>query len=66
MDSTGWWGEGLDGEWIGNLKGGCIQLLRRGNTKPGKLDTFYWARAADDPTCTQGDTDNGVICEMKI
>ena len=51
---------------MGNLKGGCIQLLRRGNTKPGKLDTFYWARAADNPTCTQGDSDNGVICEMKI
>jgi len=66
VDSTGWWGEGPDGEWMGNLKGGCIQLLRKGGTMPGKLDTFYWARAADNPTCTQGDNDNGVICEMKI
>merc|ERR1712198_695745 len=29
MEYTNWWGEGPDEDTMGNLKGGCIQLLRR-------------------------------------
>merc|ERR1712032_930691 len=49
---------------MGNLRGGCIQLLRKGATSPGNLDTYYWARAATNTKCTSNDGDNGVICEM--
>ena len=62
----GWWGEGPDGEGMGSLKGGCMQLLRNGRTKPGELDTFYWVRANDNPSCTEGDGDNGIICEIVL
>merc|ERR1711913_244537 len=64
MEYTNWWGEGPDDDTMGNLKGGCIQLLRKGATSPGNLDTFYWARAATNAKCTNNDGDNGVICEM--
>merc|ERR1712088_988402 len=46
MEYTNWWGEGPDDEGMGKLKGGCIQLLRKGATSPGNLDSYYWARAA--------------------
>lgn len=49
---------------MGKLKGGCIQLLRKGSTSPGNLDSYYWARAATNAKCTNNDNDNGVICEM--
>ena len=49
---------------MGKLKGGCIQLLRKGATSPGNLDSYYWARAATNAKCTNNDNDNGVICEM--
>merc|ERR1711953_830702 len=45
-------------------RGGCIQLLRKGATSPGNLDSYYWARAATNAKCTNNDGDNGVICEM--
>merc|ERR1712060_106346 len=64
MEYTNWWGEGPDEDTMGNLKGGCIQLLRKGATSPGNLDTYYWARAATNAKCTNNDGDNGVICEM--
>jgi len=64
MEYTNWWGEGPDDDTMGNLKGGCIQLLRKGATSPGNLDTYYWARAATNAKCTNNDSDNGVICEM--
>merc|ERR1711899_228563 len=64
MEFTNWWGEGPDDEGMGKLKGGCIQLLRRGATSPGNLDSYYWARAATNAKCTNNDNDNGVICEM--
>merc|ERR1712212_243667 len=64
MEYTNWWGEGPDDDTMGNLKGGCIQLLRKGATSPGNLDTYYWARAATNAKCTNNDGDNGVICEM--
>merc|ERR1712055_1044229 len=52
MEYTNWWGEGPDDDTMGNLKGGCIQLLRKGATSPGNLDTYYWARAATNAKCT--------------
>ena len=62
----GWWGEGPDGEGMGGLVGGCVQLGRIMGTKPNTLDNFYWARAATDVACTNNhDTDNGIICEME-
>merc|ERR1719239_856425 len=64
MEYTNWWGEGPDDDSMGNLRGGCIQLLRKGATSPGNLDTYYWARAATNAKCTNNDGDNGVICEM--
>merc|ERR1719239_155236 len=64
MEYTNWWGEGPDDDSMGNLRGGCIQLLRKGATSPGNLDTYYWARAATNAKCTNNDRDNGVICEM--
>merc|ERR1712037_378675 len=64
MEYTNWWGEGPDEDTMGNLRGGCIQLLRKGATSPGNLDTYYWARAATNAKCTNNDSDNGVICEM--
>ena len=64
MEYTNWWGEGPDEDTMGSLKGGCIQLLRKGATSPGNLDTYYWARAATNAKCTSNDGDNGVICEM--
>merc|ERR1712203_1004728 len=64
MEYTNWWGEGPDEDTMGNLKGGCIQLLRKGATSPGNLDTYYWARAATNAKCTNNDGDNGIICEM--
>merc|ERR1712110_983341 len=64
MEYTNWWGEGPDEDTMGNLRGGCIQLLRKGATSPGNLDTYYWARAATNAKCTNNDGDNGVICEM--
>merc|ERR1711981_1272226 len=64
MEYTNWWGEGPDEDTMGSLKGGCIQLLRKGATSPGNLDTYYWARAATNAKCTNNDGDNGVICEM--
>merc|ERR1711936_163752 len=64
MEYTNWWGEGPDDEGMGKLKGGCIQLLRKGATSPGNLDSYYWARAATNAKCTNNDNDNGVICEM--
>merc|ERR1712198_830568 len=64
MEYTNWWGEGPDQDTMGNLKGGCIQLLRKGATSPSSLDTYYWARAATNAKCTNNDGDNGVICEM--
>jgi len=64
MEYTNWWGEGPDEDTMGNLKGGCIQLLRKGATSPSNLDTYYWARAATNAKCTNNDGDNGVICEM--
>merc|ERR1712181_74722 len=64
MEYTNWWGEGPDDETMGNLRGGCIQLLRKGATSPSNLDTYYWARAATNAKCTNNDADNGVICEM--
>merc|ERR1712172_34563 len=64
MEYTNWWGEGPDDDTMGNLRGGCIQLLRKGATSPGNLDTYYWARAATNAKCTNNDADNGVICEM--
>merc|ERR1712212_1068502 len=64
MEYTNWWGEGPDDDSMGNLRGGCIQLLRKGATSPGNLDTYYWARAATNAKCTSNDGDNGVICEM--
>merc|ERR1711902_45436 len=64
MEYTNWWGEGPDEDTMGKLKGGCIQLLRKGATSPGNLDTYYWARAATNAKCTNNDGDNGVICEM--
>merc|ERR1719430_1196012 len=65
MEFTNWWGGAPDGPGMGGLKGGCIQLLRRGNTEPRTLDSFYWARAATNAACTNKDGDNGVICEME-
>merc|ERR1719350_86227 len=65
MEFTNWWGGAPDGPGMGGLKGGCIQLLRRGNTEPRTLDSFYWARAATNGACTNKDGDNGVICEME-
>merc|ERR1711973_489472 len=48
--------------WCANCpeREGCAfaQLLKLGY--PGSLDTYYWARAGD------GDSDNGVICEMNF
>merc|ERR1711981_1545612 len=64
MEYTNWWGEGPDEDTMGSLKGGCIQLLRKGATSPGNLDPYYWARAATNAKCTNNDGDNGVICEM--
>merc|ERR1712212_340471 len=64
MEYTNWWGEGPDDDSMGNLRGGCIQLLRKGATSPGNLDPYYWARAATNAKCTNNDGDNGVICEM--
>merc|ERR1711874_790338 len=64
MEYTNWWGEGPDDSGMGKLKGGCIQLLRKGATSPGNLDSYYWARAATNAKCTNNDNDNGVICEM--
>merc|ERR1711971_392897 len=64
MEFTNWWGEGPDDNSMGNLRGGCIQLLRKGATSPSNLDTYYWARAATNAKCTNNDADNGVICEM--
>merc|ERR1712203_1337661 len=64
MEYTNWWGEGPDEDTMGNLRGGCIQLLRKGATNPGNLDSYYWARAATNAKCTNNDSDNGVICEM--
>merc|ERR1711872_166136 len=32
MEYTNWWGEGPDDSGMGKLKGGCIQLLRKGST----------------------------------
>merc|ERR1719173_299455 len=64
MEYTNWWGEGPDDDSMGSLRGGCIQLLRKGATSPGNLDTYYWARAATNAKCTNNDGDNGVICEM--
>merc|ERR1712012_276687 len=64
MEFTNWWGEGPDDSGMGKLKGGCIQLLRKGATSPGNLDSYYWARAATNAKCTNNDNDNGVICEM--
>ena len=61
----GWWGEGPDGEGMGPLKGGCIQLGRNMRTQPATLDTFYWARANTNKECTSNDNDNGIICEME-
>merc|ERR1711981_662911 len=49
MEYTNWWGEGPDEDTMGSLKGGCIQLLRKGAT---------------NAKCTNNDGDNGVICEM--
>jgi hypothetical protein len=46
-------------------RGGCIQLLRKGKTEPGLLDTFHWARAATNAKCSNSDSDNGAICEME-
>ena len=43
---------------MGKLKGGCIQLLRKGSTSPGNLDSYYWARAATNAKCTNNDNDN--------
>merc|ERR1711936_1500712 len=37
MEFTNWWGEGPDDSGMGKLKGGCIQLLRKGATSPGNL-----------------------------
>merc|ERR1711971_311410 len=64
MEFTNWWGEGPDDDSMGNLRGGCIQLLRKGAPSPSNLDTYYWARAATNAKCTNNDADNGVICEM--
>merc|ERR1711953_1649375 len=64
MEFTNWWGEGPDDSGMGKLKGGCIQLLKKGATSPGNLDSYYWARAATNAKCTNNDGDNGVICEM--
>merc|ERR1712223_2035054 len=64
VEYTNWWGEGPDDDGMGKLKGGCIQLLRKGATSPGNLDSYYWARAATNAKCTNNDNDNGVICEM--
>merc|ERR1712062_744866 len=61
MEYTNWWGEGPDDSGMGKLKGGCIQLLRKGATSPGNLDSYYWARAATNVKCTNNDNDNGVI-----
>merc|ERR1712001_312997 len=55
MEYTNWWGEGPDEDTMGNLKGGCIRLLRKGTTSPGNLDTYYWARAATNAKCTNND-----------
>merc|ERR1712062_463539 len=41
MEYTNWWGEGPDDSGMGKLKGGCIQLLRKGATSPGNLDSYY-------------------------
>jgi hypothetical protein len=54
---TNWWTN------AGPLKGQCAQLLKNGKTIPGKLDSFYWTKAAGKADCTSGDGDNGVICE---
>ena len=47
----GWWGEGPDGEGMGDLVGGCAQLGWYMVSKPNKLDNFYWARAVTDEEC---------------
>ena len=65
MAYSNWWGGSPDGEQMGGLEGGCVQLLRKGNTQPAVLDTFYWARAATNEACTNNDNDNGFICEME-
>ena len=49
-----------------NPQGGCIQLLKHGKTEPGRLDSYYWARAASNPACTSKDQDNGIICELHV
>ena len=65
MAYSNWWGGSPDGEHMGGLKGSCIQLLKKGKTVPGTLDTFYWVRANTNQECTNGDGDNGLICEME-
>ena len=60
MEFTNWWGGDPDGAGQHLLRNGqhiYTQLLKRGFTKPGKLQTFYWARSPIN------DVDNGVICE---
>merc|ERR1719219_2166496 len=56
---TNWWGN------PGKLNSTCAQLLRKGGTEPGILDSFYWTMASTPYDCQKGkDGDNGLICEM--
>ena len=50
----------------GSLKGNCAQLLRKGKTEPGLLESFFWTLGNTGKDCVKGkDSDNGFICERK-
>merc|ERR1711953_1125875 len=55
---TNWWTH------PGRLNSTCAQLLRKGATQPGLLDSFYWTMAHTAYDCQDTkDGDNGIICE---
>ena len=52
--------------WSHCLKGNCAQLLRKGKTEPGLLESFFWTLGNTGKDCVKGkDSDNGFICERK-